>query len=853
LSVRLLALLALLTLVSWPAQAERRVALVVGNAAYQHTTPLKNPVLDAQSVTATLRKLDFEVITEVDLDKMAAERALKRFARLAAKADVALFYFSGHAVQRDDQNYLLPVSANIEAAVDITLETVALQDVTNVMKAAGARIQLIFLDACRNNPFADRLAAPTRSALGADRGLARVSATAGSFVAFSTSPGAVAYDGDSQLSPFTASFARRALEPKVELRQVLTKVRSDVVSATGGRQVPWDNSSLMGDFYLVPPRQPPVFDRVAVVSVPRSLAERAPASLKLTPPSQPEGGDLTITVEAAPRSGELWLRDRPVRSGDRLSPAEYSALGYRIATSGASTDAFSFRVQDDWGNQEVGFVTLALEASPAALVAEEAPVDIGRSLTSATSVLGLGPNLKLTGRPSFGSARAEWIRLASAIGKGQLLLGDRPLDQGKAVRLADFTQLAFLPAPGSEGQRIEALFQAEAPATGQVRLDIQVEMHECDRLAGSPLDGQGVSEGVLQGNFKPELARPACEAAVRDHPGVGRFHNQLARVYLAEARNEEARKAYEKAVELGHIRARVGLGYLYAVGAGVGRDEARARAEYEAAAATGDVYALHALGKLYYEGRGVPRDLAKARELYERAARLGHTYAMNALGRMYKLGEGLDRSPELAKRYWQQSAARDDIYGIHNMGFVYLEGIAAEKDPARALGYFKQAAERGHPEAPNSVGRLYLFGIGVPPDPAEAVRWYRMGSDRGDGWSALNLGDLSRQGKGLARDLNTAAASYARAAGAYAVEPARRARAELAALDAAPKTEALRALLRKLEPGAQPPSAQQALLQRASEAAARRGVKPASAALDDVLVAAARADWLSLGTRLDLF
>ncbi len=832
---------------SWSAQAERRVALVIGNGAYRHAPALKNAPQDATQTAQTLRKLDFEVLVETDLDKVGMEQTLKRFVRLASDADVALFYYSGHAVQLEDQNYLLPIGANMTSAADITLETTAFQDVANAMSAARVKSQLFFLDACRDNPFEAKLAQGA-----ATRGLAKVTTALGSLVAFSTAPGAVAFDGSGDLSPFTAAFVRRALEPKVELRQALTRVRNDVVAATGGRQVPWDNSSLTTDLYLVPRRQPPIFDKVAIATLPLPGADLSPLPLQLSAPRQPDGGDVWVSLQTTPRSGSLLLGDRVLQSGDRLRASEFSALAYRPRAVGAGADAFSFQVQDSWGNEDVGAVTIGFDPNAKSAAPRES-LAVGSIRTGGSSLLGIGPNLRLAGfpRPASPELSGVRVRLASAL-NGELTIADRKLDVGKSLRLDDLAKLTFLPASGTEGQELHADFVAEAPASGDLKLQIRVDMHECDRLASGRFDAQGISEGVLQGNIDVEKARPACEAAVKEFPRIGRFHYQLGRVYLSQGQNREAHRAFEKAIDLGHVRAHVDLGYLYLVGAGVPRDYARALAEITKAAEQNDIFGVHALGKLHYDGRGVARDLAKARKLFERAARVGHTYSMNNLGRMYLRGEGVEKDPVLARRYWEQAAARDDIYGIHNLGYVFLEGIAAEKDPSKALSFFRRATELGHPEAPGSIGRLFFNGTGVPVDHSEAALWYRLGAERGDGWAAFNLGELYRLGRGVPTDMVEAALFYARAAGHHNVEAANLAGQKLRELAQETKRGALRKLVAKVEARPSSDGAEKPLLRKAAEMTrSRSGGDPQQ--FDELLIALARAEWDKSNARLDLF
>ncbi len=230
------------------ALSKRNVALVLGNGGYANVGRLSNPVNDASLVSTSLRTIGFEVTTLVDADRPATEKALLEFSKESAGADVALVFYAGHGIQYQGKNYLLPVDASLDNEMALRLETV---DVDLVLQAMGtARTKLLFLDACRNNPFTNRLqlSGGNRSV---SRGLARIeAATSGTLIAFSTSPDDVASDGTGANSPFASALARYLKEPGLEIRQVLTRVRAEVINATGNKQTPWENSSLLGDLYL---------------------------------------------------------------------------------------------------------------------------------------------------------------------------------------------------------------------------------------------------------------------------------------------------------------------------------------------------------------------------------------------------------------------------------------------------------------------------------------------------------------------------------------------------------------------------------------------------------------------------
>lgn len=245
-------LLAALTLLAWhgPAAAEKRVALVIGNSAYQHTPALKNPSNDASDVASKLRGLGFDVIDGTDLTKSEMESRIRSFAAKLQNADVGLFFYAGHGLAVDGKNYLAPVDAKLESETDLDFEAVELDLVLKQMER-NSRVSLVFLDACRDNPMAVSLASASRS-LAVARGLARVDRAVGMMIAFSTQPGNVALDGEGRNSPFTDALLHHIDTQGESVNDLMIDVRKDVLQATDGKQVPWENSSLTGQFFFKP-------------------------------------------------------------------------------------------------------------------------------------------------------------------------------------------------------------------------------------------------------------------------------------------------------------------------------------------------------------------------------------------------------------------------------------------------------------------------------------------------------------------------------------------------------------------------------------------------------------------------
>jgi len=260
------ALCVALAVVLWAgaAWAERRVALVIGNSQYKNASlALTNPKNDAEDVAAMLRTLGFEVIHTTDASKRDFDLAMTKFARLAIDADSALFYYAGHALQYQGQNYLMPTDVELEDEFSLRYQTVSLDDVrASLEQARGAKIMI--LDACRNNPLVDRLgrrmSGVTRN-IAAVRGLARIDKGQGMVVVYATAADEVAKDGSGRNSPFTAALLKRLGDAGLEIATMFRRVAADVVEQTDGQQRPELLISLISEYYLNQSDRP-VWDRI---------------------------------------------------------------------------------------------------------------------------------------------------------------------------------------------------------------------------------------------------------------------------------------------------------------------------------------------------------------------------------------------------------------------------------------------------------------------------------------------------------------------------------------------------------------------------------------------------------------
>ena len=403
------------------ALAAPRVALVVGNGAYHRISPLQNPVNDAELMAGTLRGLGFDVSIATDATQQEFKSAIRDFGKRLRKAGsdaVGLFFYAGHGVQSGEHNYLVPLDAPIEEEADLEFEAVPARWVLSRMEAAGNALNVVILDACRNNPFKSGF----RSGL---RGLTRMPAPTGSLIAYSAGPGQAAEDGDGRNSPYTLALAEALEVPGLKVEEVFKRVRNTVLKRVGVQQTPWEESSLRGDFYFragasvasaaVPDRQSgqsfdekaksafEAAERVHTIAAYQLVVERFPghfyaalaqaqidkmrdggsrpsapadAAAVETDASAPGATALSAVVPAGPAPDEVESALGLERSRQRWIQKGLASLGYAPGPAdglfGARTRGAIRRYQGEKEFEVTGYLTAEQAQALAALGEEEA-------------------------------------------------------------------------------------------------------------------------------------------------------------------------------------------------------------------------------------------------------------------------------------------------------------------------------------------------------------------------------------------------------------------------------------------------------------------------------------------------
>jgi TPR repeat protein/uncharacterized caspase-like protein len=745
----------------------RRVALVIGNQDYQHVTPLENPVKDTTEIARILWEADFDVTIGTNLNKKDLEQVVRRFLRELNDGDTALFYYSGHALQVGDANFIVPIDAKLSSQYDLEFESLKVSHLLDYMKAASS-LQIVMLDACRDNPFeiASLFWGEEEYALGKTRGLRRIPNKLGTFISYATRPGQVAYDGKGPMSPFTSSVVENALDPALEIKDLMTKVRDDVVRKTGGQQIPYEDSTLVTNFYFVPPKPAPIVTAHHRVSVPASAD---PVPLGIPEPVQPEGGWLKAKLTLLPEKGSLKLPGgQAVAEGDVIDAAQLASLEFvPEGTQPGDVELISYEVEDQWGGSASAIASITV--AQADLPVQDNQADENRTkrlealfawLENAASKGAVDANIGVGAVPVYPDAPVEdlpatsdWLKVVSVDSDLQLSSDNRLLQAGDRFPVSMLATLTVRPQIGSEGEARQ--FALELPAVEgtspqTITQIVQPRVTQCDRLATQPFDLQAVTEGRLANDLDPAAVDAACAEAMTAYPEIGRFVFQRGRGAFAEGNLKQAISYFEQAYQMGHVRAGQVLGRMYFLGAGIDRDRQKAVELYRKAAERGDAYALHSLGMAEIKGEGTAQNEKDGLQKLLQSVEAGHTFSFNAIGGFYLNGQHVEENVDRAVYYYNRSASRNDIYGFLNVGTLYRDGKGVPQDYEAALGWFKKAHEGGHPAAGTAIGLLYYNGQGVEKNDEEATRWFRESAQRGDPWGAYNTAWMLGQKDGEA-------------------------------------------------------------------------------------------------------
>jgi TPR repeat protein len=618
------------------ARAEKRVALVVGNSAYKNVTTLENPTNDAALMAETLKGMGFSLVgskAQLDLDKNALDEAVQSFGKQIQGADVAMFYYAGHGVQVRGSNYLVPINANPTREADVDFQMVDLNLVLNQMQGSGTRLNLVVLDACRNNPFGGR---GLRSSEG---GLAQVRAPEGTLISYATQPGSVAQDGDDGHSPYTKALAGTIKRAGLDIFQTFNEVGLAVKHSTGGSQQPWVSSSpIDGSFYFT-----------------------APATVASSPsPEQPR-------QEAKPK--DTLRQDSPPRTPTPQQEARLSEPSDRIG----SGRTYSNVVTDC--DRLAGNPADPLHAPGIAGIRSN-QIDVVPALAACNAAMNQYPDVA---RFAYQAGRIAFVQKDYALARQ---LYQKAANAGYP---AGYFNIGILYSQGDgvsqDYTEARKWYEKAIAANDPAGMNAIGWFYE---------QGNGVPKDPVEAHKWYEKA--AAEGVSAAMANLGRLYRDGVGVTMDPG---QARTWYERAAAAGEPMGMTGLGSLYVRGIGVPRDPAQARKWYERAAAMGEAGAMNGLGYIYETGDGVPKDYAQARSWYEKSAALGQVVAMGNLGNLYRDGHSVTKDYTQARAWYEKSASGGRAFSMRMLGDFYKNGLGVTKDPARARKWYEMAAAAG--------------------------------------------------------------------------------------------------------------------------------------------------------------
>lgn len=742
-----------------------RVALVVGNSAYRSVAPLPNPVNDAELVAEKLWEAGFEVIETVDGDREKMLADLATFRSRLREGSEALFYFAGHGVQIGGRNYLLPVSVAPQSVEELIAQSIDAQLFVDIMANSGAKLNIVLLDACRNNPFGEITEAETETiasraiSLGASReevsrgleqlsqssrgGLAEMSAgDTETVISFATAPGSVAYDGEGRHSPYTQAIADNISEPGLEIIDLFRRIRGHVRETTAGEQITWTTSTLESRFYFIP-----LVDDLRSATTGMSIASDTLGGL---PPRR--------IIDRT-----FW---RSIRDSDR---AEAFASYVRTMPNGAFIEDAKEKLRQLGGDPDAILVsdTTIPDLAPrrSETVQDGARDDIVSLLDSDQVQIPIG-----VGQKPLGSERDEngWIYVESPSRLGVVTEGGgTPLQGGTVHWLPQDSELVYTPQVGSNGGRdsFRSIALRDEGDTAPIEAQLDVYVDACDILAGNPYDSQRVTAGtrqfIIDRNF--DAAIEVCEIAVANYPNVVRFWAQLARAYRSAGDYDKAIEWQQKAVDADYASAMVYLGQMHLDAQAVPRDYARAKELFEIAAERGETAAYTALAWIYRAGVGVPQDYVQALDFYRQGADLGNDWAMTNIAEFYQKGFGVEKDLNEAVTWYTAAAKSGELTAQTRLARMYQKGDEITQNFDEARFWFETAAGRGVPNALTRLGIMYENGQGVGQDLEAAVRLFTRAARLNDSEAFYRLGRVYASGHPLFDDPVRAAELFERA------------------------------------------------------------------------------------------
>lgn len=692
--------------------AQTRQALIIGNTGYANS-PLANPANDATDIAQVLKQLNFTVTELHNLSRKTMRQAIREFTQQLRAGDLGLFYYAGHGVQYEGLNYLVPIGAEIESDVDLPDEAVQASYVLKQMEASGNGVNIVILDACRDNPY-------KRIFRSGSRGLARMEGPVGSLVAFSTAPGDVAADSlGGRNSPYAQHLIHFLQQKGIMIERVFKNVRKAVLKDTIGKQTPVEESKLVDEVYLAGDQLAVVgkVDSVELAFWQTVLIENTAVTYQAYLDKYPHGLHATLAKIK-------WQKALGAdTSSDLLKRADYLYFN-----RGQYKEAFNIYLQ------------AANEGNPlamAALAKIYSRNDLGAKIDDVqASYWRNKAMIPLTALAKQNNAAAQYslgalLNFGDENNKQSVYWYKKAAKQGYAPGQSNLGTAYFVGKAIKQDHTKAVKYYRKSAVQGYAAAQINLGRMYVEGTGVTPDNKQAVSW----------YRKAADQGYAAGQVNLGDMYYQGKGV----AQNDgQAMSWYLKAAEQGDVQGQRNLGLMYHHGSGVLQDHLKALAWYRQAAEQGDAQAQNNLGNMYEFGQGVVKNKVQAAQWYRKAAAQQYAPAQSNLGAMYEFGFGVEQDNEQAVYWYKNAAMQGDAQAQTSLGLLFIRGLGVTQDFKQAAQWFTKAAAQGEQQSLYMLGVLYEYGWGVNSDKRQAVQWYKKSSEKGYAEAEIALKRLNQ-------------------------------------------------------------------------------------------------------------
>ncbi len=717
------------------ANASKREALIIANSKYEWQQPLKNPLNDAQLIKKALEKLGFRTVVKIDVDRRSMNRAIKEFKRRLSKnhANVGVFYYAGHGVQNSEgENFLVPLKTQIKTLDDVDTEGYPAKSLMKDIRKSNVDVSMIFLDACRNQPFPPTVQGKTR---GGYRGLAKMDiGIKNTLLMYSTAEGALAQDGEGNNSPFAIAVNEALQKQGSRLQDIPIEVTYKVSKLTDGAQIPFH----------------------ALQSYSTDLVIHSI-----------DNNNESIAWEATRDCNTLacyqqYLRDYPNGKNHDLAVIVIEKLKKEKQENniGSTIPATQLPMIDYDHIANAAFVGKKLSSKQISLLLNHADNPKAQAILSILYAHGNG--VEKDGNKAFELAQQSaesgevlgMVRLSYFYRKGKETAKDSEKSFYWINKAVEFKNKHAYRNMGHYHYGLEnpdydkAKFWYEKAAA----LD---DANAKVNLGRMYRDGEGVQQDYNK-------AFQLFKQSVEQGSFSGEFY--LAYAYLeGQGVTKDSGTAialFKKAAEKGDSVAQNNIGGIYQKGKGVQRDYIKALYWYKKAAENNLGQAMRSVGIFYRDGLGVKQDYSQAKNWLEKAIKAGDSDSLAQMGYLYEKGYGVEQDYQKAMSYYKKAANKDVGWAMRNIGIFYEHGKGVKQDYSQAKNWLEKATKAGDSNALAQMAYLYEKGYGVEQDYQEAMHWYKKAANKGVGWAMRSIGHMYENGLGVKKSKKSAIQWY---------------------------------------------------------------------------------------------